>query len=887
MNILNKLTIKHLTMNKKRTIVTIIGIILSTALMVGIGCIVSSFRDNARKEVILNSGSQHVSISSIPQDKFSYIKNNVQVEQASLEYPLGYSKLEESQNEYKPYLYVQATNKDYFSFLTLVKGRFPKNDQEIVIPEHLSTNGKVTYQIGDQIEVSLSNRISIEFDDVLDQRVSLQDGETLVFKEKRTYTIVGIVKRPIQEPHSAPGYTVTTLLDEAKMDGVTNVKSSIVFKNIKDTQKKTSTILKQMGFSPSGTIDGVDFFENVDYNEGLLAFSGHSSFTSVNDVLIRLLAIMLSLVSIGCVIVIYNSFAISVMERKKQFGLFSSVGATARQLRKTVFFEAFLVGIIGIPLGFFAGVFGIYVVLEITNYLLPNLFSSPLELSLYPLFIIIPILFMIITILVSAFIPARKASKISPIEAIRLNDDIKVNSKKIKTSKLSQKLFGVEGELAIKNMKRNKKKYRITILSLFISIVLFLSFSAFLSYGTRGSSMFFNTVDYDVQVYIYGSLDDYKEDIFAKLKQISSLDKVEDFVTSYRNNQFYISKTNMKWTKEFDQYLSRFEEDYQYPIEFVVLDDMSYKNYVESIGFSFASYDTSEVKPILLNKKIERDYETQKTKEYAFTNTDHITMDLLVVDQLIYSAEGGEVISRPVEMDPITVSVSKTDVMPKFVSVNDGCISMIISNKMLDTLLKAVPLSSDELEGAGPVHSSYQLYMKSKEHAKLTEEIEDIASENNLPYYLNVNDVTASMQMEKNLVFVIGMFLYGFISLVTLIGVTSVFNTINTSIALRRKEFAVLRSIGLTPHGMNKMLAYESILYGLKALLYALPVSFAVMYLIHLSMNDLMSFGFSVPWREVIIAIVMVFVITFLTMIYASSKIKKENILDAIREENI
>ncbi len=887
MNILNKLTIKHLTMNKKRTIVTIIGIILSTALMVGIGCIVSSFRDNARKEIILNSGAQHVKISEIPQEKFSYIKNNVQVEKASLEYPLGYSKVEESENEYKPYLYVQATNQDYFSFLTLTKGRFPENDREIVIPEHLATNGKVNYHIGDEIEVLLSNRVSPSFDEVLDQKVPLQEDEMLQFKEKKTYTVVGIVKRPIQEPHSAPGYTVTTLLDEAKMDGVTNVSSSIIYKNIKDTQKKTTTILKQMGFSPSGSVHGVDIFEHVDYNEGLLAFSGQSSFTNVNDVLMRMLAIMLSLVSIGCIIVIYNSFAISVMERKKQFGLFSSIGATASQLRKTVFFEAFLVGIIGIPLGFFAGVFGIYVVLEITNYLLPNIFSSPLELSLYPLFIIIPILFMIITILVSAFIPAKKASKISPIEAIRLNDDIKVDRKKIKTSNLSKKLFGIEGEIALKNMKRNKKKYRITILSLFISIVLFLAFSAFLSYGTRGSTMFFNTVDYDVQVYIYGNLDDYEEDIFVKLKQISSLDKVEDSVMSYRNNQFYISKTNMKWTKEFDQYLSRFEEDYQYPIELVVLDDMNYKNYVESTGFSFSSYDTSEVKPILLNKKVERDYETQKTKEYAFTNTDSITMDLLVVDQLIYSAEGGEVISRPVEMDPISVSVSKTDVMPKFVPVNDGCISMVISHKMFDTLKNSLPSSIDELEGAGAVTSSYQLYMKSKEHTKLTEEIEAIASENNLPYYFDVNDITASMQMEKNLVFVIGMFLYGFISLVTLIGVTSVFNTINTSIALRRKEFAILRSIGLTPHGMNKMLAYESILYGLKALLYGLPVSFAVMYLIHLSMNDLMSFAFSIPWKEVVIAIVFVFLITFLTMIYASSKIKKENILDAIREENI
>lgn len=493
---------------------------------------------------------------------------------------------------------------------------------------------------------------------------------------------------------------------------------------------------------------------------------------------------------------------------------------------------------------------------------------------------------MVGTILLSAFIPAKKAAKISPIEAIRLNDDIKVNKRKIRTSRLTKKLFGIEGELALKNMKRNKKKYRITILSLFISIVLFLAFSSFLSYGTKGSSMFFETVDYDVTVYAFTSSNQYHEEVNSKLKQIASLDRVEEFAITSQNNQFELSSISTKWTKEFESYTSRFDEDYRYPLMFLALDDGNYKKYIESLGLSFAEYNTSEVKPILLNKKLERDYDTQKTKEYAYTKSNHFKMDLVLGDEVVYNPDG-EVEVTPVEMDPVTVDVYATDQLPSLISASDGGLTFIISNKMLATLEEISSTYLSDPQGAVPVSLEYWLFIKSSEHSKLSEEIEDSFSDNALPYYFNVTDVTAGMQLEKNMVFVIGMFLYGFISLVTLIGVTSVFNTINTSIALRRKEFAVLRSIGLTPKGMNKMLAYESILYGLKALLYALPVSFAVMFLIHLSMNDLMSFAFMIPWREVIIAIVAVFLITFLTMIYASSKIKKENILDAIREENI
>ena len=143
------------------------------------------------------------------------------------------------------------------------------------------------------------------------------------------------------------------------------------------------------------------------------------------------------------------------------------------------------------------------------------------------------------------------------------------------------------------------------------------------------------------------------------------------------------------------------------------------------------------------------------------------------------------------------------------------------------------------------------------------------------------------MQLEKNIVLVVKILMYGFIGLIVLIGITSVFNTITTSMALRRREFAVLRSIGLTNKGFNRILYFETLFIGLKAIIYGIAVSLIIIYLIHNSLSQVSSRSIYIPFTSFIIAIIAVFLIVFLTMIYSSRKIKKDNILEQIRQENI
>ena len=855
MKILNNLTIKHLKANKKRTIVTIIGIILSTALMVGIGLLFSTLRDNSVKMIIENSGDHHA-IIEVEKNKLDFISKNDNVSKYKYKSSLGYSLYEGITNEYKPYINVLTASKEYLEDLKLIEGRLPNNENEIIISEHLETNGEVKLNVGDKIKLNVGNRISKEGillgdspyafeyacdeNDVCTENVD-EKTESLINTKEKEYTIVGIIKRDILEDYSNPGYSAFTVSEPSDLLIV-----YVNYKNVKDTYENSEIIAQNLGYKP---VNDSNYYHEVEYNDNLLALSGVSNYSNMLDSMARVIIIILSLVSIACIIVIYNSFAISVMERKKQFGLFSSIGATQKQLRHTVFFEAFIVGIIGIPLGVASAYLGIGIVLMIVNKLLPNMFDFPLALATYPLFIIIPIIFMIITILVSAFLPARSASKVSPIEAIRLNDDIKIKSKKLKTPKII-KLFGVEGEIAYKNMKRNKKKYRITIVSLFISIVLFVSFSSLLKYGLTSAYDFTELPKYE---YAASFSSDKQESIDSIINQVLKIDGIKKY--SVYNQANFLTDNNDYFTKEVLD-MENTDND-RISVNVLSLDDKSYEEYKKQIGL------TSN-QPILLNTYSYIKYSDNSRKQITVTPYNKISsLEIRTFDE-----------KNSYKLD----NIYSTNILPFGIEETYlGIMTIIVDNN-----------TYNELKLDNNYYSSmYVLANNYDEFDKLldSESKENILTDEVSVYTINIKK---ELQLLSNIVFVIKLLLYGFISLVTLIGVTSVINTINTSIALRKKEFAVLRSIGLTPKGFNKMMLFECLFFGLKSLLYGLPVSFIVIYLFHLSFNGIVTLdSMLIPYGSILIAIFGVFIIVLISMWYATIRIKKDNILDAIREENI
>ena len=848
MSILNDLTIKNLKLNKKRTIVTIVGIILSTALMVGIGLLFSSFQDYMIRETISYNGKYEAEYGDVSLDKL----NSIDKKDFSYFYqkPIGFSKFD-SANEYKPYIYISSVDKEYFNELHLISGRFAENDSELVISNHINTNGGASYKIGDIITLKYGERV-IEGVNTLANNEYYEE-ETLNIVGEKTYTIVGIVERSNFEDYSASGYSTFTL-DMNDKDGTANV--FVMFNNKKKIIKQSEDLAKKLGYNNA-----------ISYNSTLLALYGESTYGNIMKSMITMIVIMLSLVSIGCIVVIYNSFAISVMERKKEFGLLSSIGATKKQLSYTVFFEALIEGIIGIILGICGAYIGIGTVILIINNLIGDILVLKLNLVTNIVFIIIPVIFMILVIFISALVPSRRAAKVSPIEAIRQNDDIKINKKKIKTGRLVNKLFGIEGEIALKNIKRNKKKYRVTIVSLFISIVLFISFSSYMNYTIDTASSVMGEVPYDYQISYFG--DDNDIDALDKISVIIKSNDVKEYVSYSASNLSIIC--NYTYSDEYlDFYKSAYGDDgikaltnlkYQY-ISIYILDDISYNKYKELIGL-----DKDSV--ILLNKFKGVSYGNNKRVNYDIPviNNGDINIKICNFDDNDEDVDTTKYCNK--KIDNIFITNKSFDLIEEFSYMSD--FKLIVNKKLYDNI-------SD----SGTHYTQFNIISDNTDNIdKLTKELDKYDNVN----YTNVKE---SMKQANNMILVIKILMYGFIGLVTLIGVTSVFNTISTSMALRKREFAVLRSIGLTRKGFNKILFFESLFFGLKSLIYAIPVSLGVTIIIHYALADMMSINsIVIPWKAIIISIVSVFVIVLLTMMYSTSKIKKHNIIEQIREENI
>ena len=589
MNVLQKFTIQNLKLNKKRTIVTIIGIILSTALICAVAGVFSSFQQTLIKHAIMADGNYHTTFLNVPKDEQKYITENRKVESYFVTQGVGYAKLENSQNDYKPYLYLMEFDKTALNNygLQLVEGRMPENNNEIIISEYIEKNGGVKYKVGDKITLDISKRISEGYE--LNQNNPYnnpKDSEEDEYMEEhlekmytKEFTIVGVIERPNMEieDYSAPGYTIITVLDEIG----DNINISVKYDNIRNTYKNAEEIVKGKDIS----------YHN---NSELLRWSGVAREEDTLEVLYGMVGIVIVIIIVSSVFVIRNSFAISITEKMKQYGMLASIGATKKQIKKNVLFQGFILGLIGIPIGILCGMLATYILLKITTLLLGEqllnglklIFSMPIEA------IIISILLGGITIFLSSITSARRAAKISPIEAIRSNEDIKIKSKKLKTPKIIKKLFGIGGEIAYKNLKRNKKKYRTTVISLVVSITIFISLTTFMQYTFGMSNLYYKEMNYNAFIGIY--YDKNIDEIFENNKktyeqyiQILGKYNIKEYgIIRYANVDSDIDKYI---TEDYEQYAGT--EDEKYKIDIKSMGEYAYKEFIGQIGGKYEDYE--------------------------------------------------------------------------------------------------------------------------------------------------------------------------------------------------------------------------------------------------------------------------------------------------------
>uniref|UniRef100_UPI004055FC38 ABC transporter permease n=1 Tax=Agathobacter sp. TaxID=2021311 RepID=UPI004055FC38 len=900
MNVFNKVTLQSLKKNKTRTIVTIIGIILSAAMICAVTTFASSFMNYAKETTIYTDGNWHAYKKNTSYKTYEDICTTGKVEEAVYLQQIGNAYAEGCENEFKPYIYVLGAGKDVEEVLPIhiTSGKYPTSSTEIMLPEHLYANGGEKYNLGETITLDLGQRVLDGYPMeqgtpcyIYEQGQEVFNGETLEIKEARTYTVVGFYERLSWrlEDFESPGYTAITLADK-DINAEYDYDVYFRMKNPKDT----FDFMKEM------KIEG-------EYNQDLLMYSGTFAANSFTTMLYSLAAIVIALIMFGSVSLIYNAFSISVSERTKQFGLLSSIGATKKQLKKMVFFEALSVSAIGVPLGILAGVGGIGVTLMFVGDKFRSIgFPFDMKLSVSTAAIIIAVIVALITVLISAWIPSKRATKISAVEAIRQNMDVK-NTKPVKTSKLTYKLFGLPGMLANKHYKRNKKKYRTTVLSLFMSIVLFVSASAFTDYLMETVGVGFGSVGYDLSMHASGSEFDKitPEELMNRMKAAKSV--TGGAYSQERNVEAEISTKYL--TEEGIEFLDKNQgksEDksarnvYSH-ISFV--DDTTFRALLKENGLSEQKYmDPENPLAIAVDGATMFNLYTQKYETTTFFENDEFELivqkekdipgyycsgevpdengniRVLYLKDSESDVEGPEELYFPLEEGYVYTTLNVGEVIyekPFFVRDSSGM-----------RYIYPLSLAESVFEDFQAIDNSYYYMLRSDSHAESYTAVQSILNDNGFNAK-NLQNIAEMEESERNIVTIIRVFSYGFIVLISLIAAANVFNTISTNISLRRREFAMLKSVGMTQKAFNKMMNFECLLYGSRALLYGLPVSCGVTYLIYLAIMEGYEAKFHLPWTAIGIAVLSVFLVVFITMMYSMSKIKKDNPIDALKNENL
>ncbi len=845
MNIFHRVALQGLRKNRTRTLVTIIGVILSSAMITAVATFGTSLLHFMINSSIAKSGNWHVELLDVD---FSFVQDRAhdkEVLQTAAFEDIGYATLDGVQSPEKPYLFIAGFNEKTFDALPLclISGRLPENSGEILIPSHVAIKGGVRFAVGDPLTLSVGARQS--GNKTLGQHDPYRPGEEiLVFNTEKTYTVVGTYERPGFEEHSAPGYTVITKTDAAN---TSNPYSLFV----------TLTNPREVLSYASSTAGNGAYVLNDD----VLRFMGVSENKVFNTLLYSVGGVLVAIIMVGSIFLIYNSFNISLNERTHQFGILMSVGATRKQLRNSVLFEGLWIGAIGIPLGILVGIGSIGLILPIVARNFSTITSSNIPLTLSVSFptLVVAAIISLVAILISAYIPANKAAGTPVLECIRQTNEIKTEAKAVKTNKLAQRLYGLEGTLALKNFKRNKKRYRSVVLSLTLSVVLFVAGSAFSTALKQLAKAYTVEMDGDILFYTNNLEENELFPLYDKLNAVEGVYK-----STYQANLTYPCMTN--------EFPSDFRNAYReatgdkdkgetldLPLDVQFIEDRIYYDFLESLHLPIAEYTGPDAKFMIVgvNTTERKTYFTNSSKNFTLTSA---------------SGEQAKTICATfVDRYPLdSLPMDSAEQAPPYHF-------MMVAPWQLKPQFDALGVSA-----------KYGLTFWSKNPAQSMAQIQSILEGADISSDYSLINLSTTVDLFRSATFVVHIFTSIFVIMISLIAVANVLNTVSTNIRLRRRELAMLRSVGMSEHGFNKMMNFECAFYGMRTLLFGIPIAALLSWLIHIGLmtaEKMDHFRFSFPWGSMVIGVLGVFCIVFLTMFYATSKLKKENIIDALRDD--
>lgn len=899
MNTLNKLTLKNLKLNKSRTIVTIIGILLSTALITVVAGIAASGQQTMIDGQINFSGNYDLFISgNATSEDVKEIKANRNVETVYINDYGDFVRIPNYENDKKPYAYVQTLTPKAFTDcfnLPLKDGRYPENGSELVLTQNFINNSAKEYKVGDTITLEKgvrktsdgrvipnTNPYGQEF--VYDEQEVMGETSATVkeieehfeVESSKEYKIVGILDEYYSSCFTSlewsvflPIYTAAES-DDISKDGLLYVKYTDEGERnyIQTTSQITGVSEERIReyLNQSCELEvGETKYNYFSVNTSLLSYKGYALSDNSLQMFFTLAAIIIAIVIVASVFVIRNSFAISITEKTKLYGMLSSVGATSRQIRHNVLFEGFVLALIGIPLGILLGVGVVAILIQLLNMLLVDMLNGTSFVYSVPVFaIVLAVALSLLTILFSTLGSAFRASRIAPVEAVRGNNDIKIKKKQkaYKCPSFIKKLFGMGGEIAYKNLKRSKKKYRTTVISIVVSVAVFIAVSSFIQYATEYSSKYYHEVDYNLSVDRMGLYSDFDE-MVSDYENLSELDGVKNCRLEGVLGGYIKRTDELKDVLTDDASIYNFtsaESDFYY-LELLAFDDVTYKQKLKELGLD---YNEVKDKGILINNFEYLDENEHLQKGELFKADKVKSLNVRESNDPAY-----EEYYKSADIEIAKVYNTTPEAL-KYFRPSESDVYLLVS---LDTLKNNYDID----------YLSEGIYINAENANELEETISNLDGGQEFSVY----NVEKMANMYNAMTLVISIFAYGFIIVISLIGVTNIFNTITTNMRLRSKEFAMLKSIGMTKREFNRMIRLESLFYGVKSLIIGIPLGLLAGMGIFMAFSMNLATDFVVPYTAIAISIVFVFAVVWLIMRFSISKVQKQNIIETIRNDNI
>lgn len=885
MGILGKLTRKSLFLNKERSITSLLAIIIAVATFTGISLMYASGMDflvQIERERVGNFEAQIVNVQEADKEKVlknDKIKNIVESKMYS---PIfGESGLEIT-------FPLSTDFKDFQKgrlFDNYLKGKLPEKENEIL----LRTNEK-NYKPGDKFKINnveyvISGIIRDIYIENLNENKDLKEIEK-IDGSKINFAILRNEDAKKLENNKVLGYVYSY--------DFKNVKEEIIKQNdelvnsLNNSNNKVKEIHKNMlslmdaniGDSEKGIVSTMKIIRNM----------------------------LLGVVSVAALIVIYNSFNVSVAERKKQFGVLKSTGATSKQIYYMVMYEAFLYSLIGIVVGFVFGMIGIKLVQVLIGNWLTEMFKSVSAEEMKVGFnfilqtneLIVVGVTTAITVFVSAFIPAIKAGRVSAIEAIRNAQEIKIKPGKVRTSRLFKRLLGIEIDLGRKNMKRAKGKFRVTIISLAVSfILLFVMISTrFLVIDTLNSVKFAIVGKFGSRTVVANSMYNYEEEK-SDSKEVKSpnfdIKKVEEeeknvkekMGRDYTNINYVLASKGLHLPTDKSYYQDPNNEKLKGNVTAAIylVKGKEYSNLLKELGIEKLEDGEAILQNFYLDKKSSSIvrmpiYKSEELKKNG------LSLKYAEND----NAEKKEImhINKVYINDRININSSfNPSVTNVPIVVNENTFNKIAKNTGVD-------LGKETFF----IMSSYEINDKKEREAfakKWNEQYspaEQVKKENGkLVVHANSMDVTQYVGMIEATFNIIELLLYGFLILIVGISVTNIFSTIAINIILRSKEFAILESTGMTNKQIKKMIRTENTIASLKGIIFGSIVSFTILWFVYKQVMgenmDVYKFMENINVWAFLLASMLIYGITWLSSIYAVRKINKEDIVKVINNENI